>query len=252
MLNNNIYHVHNSYSQQIQQINEPIFDCFEDKIERRKFIQKTLALFLFSILSTLVSCLYFNNNNHAKIFIQSKTGQSLSIISTITILMIIIITIFCDKLLRKSDLKYLIYLLFTFCFSWLTGLSILYVKSEIIFSSILITSGITTSLIIYSSISTIDYTHYYQYYFTGIVAIILTGIINIFFRNSLLNLLIIFSGCLMFSFMIIYDMQMIISQKHIKYKFYLDDYVLAALCLYIDTVNFFIYIVQFLIITDTD
>ena len=106
------------------------------------------------------------------------------------------------------------------------------------------------TLTLYSLITTSDFTGYTEYYIVGLVAIILTGTINIFLQNSVLQLLITGFGCLLFSFMIIYDVQMIVAQKHIKYKFSLDDSVLAAMSLYIDTVNLFIYILDFLVLTD--
>jgi len=108
----------------------------------------------------------------------------------------------------------------------------------------------TSPITLYSLITTSDFTGYTEYYIIGIVSIILTGTINIFLQNSVLQLLITGFGCLLFSFMIIYDVQMIVAQKHIKYKFSLDDSVLAAMSLYIDTVNLFIYILDFLTLTD--
>ena len=38
---------------------------------------------------------------------------------------------------------------------------------------------------------------------------------------------------------------MIVGGKHIKYKFDENDYVLAALCLYLDIINIFLYLIQF-------
>ena len=156
----------------------------------------------------------------------------------------------CDNLLRKSPIKYIIYTLFTFGISWSVGVSAIYVKSNILIGAILITTGTTTTLTLYSLITTSDFTGYTEYYIVGLVAIILTGTINIFLQNSVLQLLITGFRCLLFSFIIIYDVQMIVAQKHIKYKFSLDDSVLAAMSLYIDTVNLFIYILDFLVLTD--
>ena len=154
-----------------------------------------------------------------------------------------------DNLLRKSPIKYIIYILFTFGISWSIGISVIYVKSNILFAAILITTGTTTTLTLYSLIKS-DFTGYTEYYIVSFVAIILTGTINIFLQNSILQLLITSFGCLLFSFMIIYDIQMIVAQKHIKYKFSVHDSVLAAISLYIDTVNLFICTLDFLVLTD--
>jgi FtsH-binding integral membrane protein len=45
---------------------------------------------------------------------------------------------------------------------------------------------------------------------------------------------------------------MILGQKHIKYKYSIDDYILAAMSLYLDVINMFLYIIQFLTLTSSD
>lgn len=243
----NIYQEYNTNS---YNINQPIFDCFEDKRERRKFIRKTFGLFLLSILSTFGTCLAFKYVNNANKFANSEAGQALTIISLVSIIINVFITMCCDYLLRKTPIKYIIYTLFTFGISWSIGISVIYVKSNILIAAILITTGTTTTLTLYSLIRPSDFTGYTEYYIIGLVAIILTGTINLFLQNSVLQFLITGLGSLLFSFMIIYDVQMIVAQKHIKYKFSLDDSILAAMSLYIDTVNLFIYILDFLVLTD--
>lgn len=250
-----IYQVNDTYSQdtyQTQHVIQPIFDCFEDKKERRKFIRKTFSLFLLSILSTFGTCLAFKYTPGSINFIKSETGQAITVISFVSTIVTIFITMCCDHLLRKFPIKYIIYGLFTFGISWSIGISTIYVKSNILIASILITSGTITILTFYSLITTSDFTGYTEYYLVGILVIILTGTINIFLNNSILQLLISGFGCLLFSFMIIYDIQMIVAQKHIKYKFLLNDYVLAAMSLYIDSVNLFIYVLDFLTLTNND
>ena len=241
--------IYQDYDTNLYNINQPIFDCFEDKKERRKFIRKTFGFFLLSILSTFGSCLSFKYISNSINFAKSEVGQALTIISLVSTLITMFITMCCDNLLRKSPIKYIIYTLFTFGISWSVGISIIYVKSNILITAILITTGTTTTLTLYSLITPSDFTGYTEYYIIGLVTIILTGTINIFLQNSVLQLLIAGFGCLLFSFIIIYDVQMIVAQKHIKYKFSLDDSVLAAMSLYIDTVNLFIYILDFLTLT---
>lgn len=230
--------------------NEQIFDCFEDKKERRKFIRKTFGLFLLSILTTFGSCLEFKYNDYSKDFVKSETGQVLTSISFFGTIMSLCITMCFDNLLRKNPTKYIIYGLFTGSISWLVGISTLYIKSDLLISAIFITSGTTITLTLYALVSKNDFTGYTEYYLVTIVAIMLTGIINVFLNNSLLYIIIVGFGCLLFSLMIVYDIQMIVAQKHIRHKFLLDDSVLAAMSLYIDTVNLFIYILDLLTLTD--
>lgn len=229
---------------------QSVFDCFEEKKERVKFIRKTLALFLISMFSTFVSCITFKYNDSLKNIILSEVGQVFTIISFVGTSLIIFITMCYDNLLRKYPFNYFIYCIFTLGISWLIGTSTIYIKTDILIAAITITTGVISSLIIYALITTSDFTGYSEYFFVALVAMILTGTINTVLHNSVIHLLIIGFGCLLFSLIIVYDIQMIVTQKHIKYKFSVNDSVLAAISLYIDSINLFIYILDFLTLGD--
>lgn len=53
-------------------------------------------------------------------------------------------------------------------------------------------------------------------------------------------------GCLVFSVYLVYDTQLILGGEHKKFQFEVDDYVFAALNIYLDVVNLFIYILSLL------
>jgi len=52
-------------------------------------------------------------------------------------------------------------------------------------------------------------------------------------------------GALLMSFFIVYDTQLMLGGKHTE-SFGIDDYIMAALCLYTDIINLFLYILQML------
>jgi len=47
-----------------------------------------------------------------------------------------------------------------------------------------------------------------------------------------------------FSFYIVYDVQLIIGGKHHTYRFGIDEHIFAALNIYLDVINLFIRILQ--------
>ena len=231
---------------------EMLLNCFEDKKERSKFIKKTFGLFMFSIFTTLSSCLAFKYTSGSKSFISSELGKIITIAAIVSTIITVFISICCNNLLKKAYIKYVIYIIFTFGVSWLIGMYGIIVESNLLISAIIITTGTTTSLSLYAVTTETDFTSRTEYYIVSVIVIILTVTINIFLYNSTFQLLIIFFGCLLFSFMIVYDIQMIIAQKHIKHKFSTNDYVLAAMSLYIDNVNLFIYVIDCLLLTDNN
>lgn len=64
-----------------------------------------------------------------------------------------------------------------------------------------------------------------------------------FVRNEILSLVYACLGALLFSFYLVYDTQLMLGGKH-KYSISPEEYIFAALNLYLDIVNIFLYILQ--------
>ena len=228
------------------------FDHFEDKKLRKKFVIKTLSTFSVSLFTTLGFCVGFKNLPNMDLFVHSELGQALSILSFSTTMLTMFVCLCCDELLRKSPSKYIIYSLFVLSISYSLGITSIYIKTDILYTSILITTGTTTSLILYSFITTVDFTEYYTYLFAIFISLIFISIVNLFFHNSIIQIIISGSGALIFACFIVLDMQMIIGRKHIRYRYSIDDYIFAAMSLYLDVINMFIYVMECLTLTTSD
>lgn len=228
------------------------FDQFEDKRLRKKFVRKTLFTFSLTLFTTLGFCIGFKNLPNANNFIKSDLSEALYILSISTTFLTIFLCLCCEDLLRKSPSKYIIYSLFVLAVSYSLGITSFYIKGDIFYISIIVTTGTTTSLILYSFIATTDFTEYYTYVVAIFMCLIFIGIVNIFFNNTIIQIIISGGGALVFACFIVFDMQMILGQKHIKYKYSIDDFILAAMSLYLDVINMFLYIIQFLTLTSSD
>ena len=228
------------------------FDQFEDKKLRKKFVRKTLFTFSLSLFTTLGFCIGFKNIPTIDTFVKSEVGEALYILSVSTTILTMFVCLCCENLLRKTPSKYIIYSLFVLGVSYSLGITSLYIKSDILYISIIVTTGTTTSLILYSFIATTDFTEYYTYVVAIFMSLIFIGIVNIFFNNTIIQVIISGGGALVFACFIVFDMQMILGQKHIKYKYSIDDFILAAMSLYLDVINMFLYIIQFLTLTSSD
>ena len=53
-------------------------------------------------------------------------------------------------------------------------------------------------------------------------------------------------GVMLFSFYLVYDVQLILGGKHLRYRFQTDEYVFASLNIYLDIVNIFVRILHLL------
>jgi len=106
--------------------------------------------------------------------------------------------------------------------------------------AISVTLGVSLALIGFASQTKIDFTSKGMYLYAGLWALILLGIFMPF--NPRGSLIYSGLGALIFSMYIVYDAQLIFGGKHKKYKFGVDDYVFAALSLYLDIINLFLII----------
>lgn len=122
-------------------------------------------------------------------------------------------------------------------------------------SSIIMAAGMTAIVVLtltaFARWTTIDFTGMGIYLYVCLIVFVLTGIIASVFVTTLkgfqtLQLLYAAGGVLLFSCYLVYDTQLIVGGKHAKYQFSVDDYVFAALNLYLDIINLFIYILQLL------
>ena len=222
---------------------ESCFNDFENNVKRRSFINKTFLYFFISLISTYSSCTLFQKIEVYNYIKTTEIGQAIGIFSIVGFFFTTL-SILCNENILKGKYKYFWYLLFVYCFSFFIGFSTHNVKQEILNSAIIITTGTTGVLTIYSCFTTIDFTRYFDVLLMILIVIIFTGIVNIFFLNSIIYLFITGVSSLLFMFFIIIDIQMIVGSKHIKYKFSTDDYLLASIILYLDVINLFLYIIQ--------
>ena len=77
--------------------------------------------------------------------------------------------------------------------------------------------------------------------FVAVIVLLVFGIIAIFIPGKIITLIYASLGALIFSMYLVYDTQMMVGGKH-KYSISPEDYIFAALNLYLDIINIFLYI----------
>jgi FtsH-binding integral membrane protein len=221
----------------------------DDKIKkeiRLGFIKKVYAILSAQLLITLIFiCLTFIDS------VSKFLLDTLPIFYTcIGISIIILIALMCfKKIARKSPINYLLSIAFTFCQSWmLATCSATYDKNTVLIA-IVLTAAVTISLTIYAANTKTDFTFMIGMLFAGSCIMILMGIFFLIFGLSranfpLLNIFYCGLGALFYSMYLIFDTQLIMGKFGIEYN--IDDYIIAALMLYIDIINLFLYILSML------
>lgn len=108
-----------------------------------------------------------------------------------------------------------------------------------------ITAVICLALTIFAFQTKFDFTGLSSYLFVALIVLVLFGIIAVIWKGKIITVVYAALGALLFSIYLIYDTQMMIGGSH-KYAISPEEYIFAALNLYIDIVNIFLYIVTIL------
>lgn len=115
-----------------------------------------------------------------------------------------------------------------------------------------ITAAICLALTLFAFQTKFDFTGAGPYLFVATICLMIFGFILIFIAPSKSVHLVYSSlGALLFSFYLVYDTQLMMGGNH-KYSTSPEEYIFAALNLYLDIVNIFLYVLSILNATSND
>jgi len=156
----------------------------------------------------------------------------------------------CQGVARKYPLNYVLLFLFT----GFEGVMVGFISAAYTWQSVVLAAGITCAIFaimtLYAWKTKTDFTGFGPYLFAALVVLLVFGLVL-----SLLSmfgvmfswLIMLYDACgvLLFTFYIVFDTQMLIGEwgGH-KMQFGVDDYVFAALNLYLDIINLFLHILS--------
>ena len=232
-------------------INEPFLhykddeanDIDDDKIRqsiRNGFISKVYGILAYQIVITAL-VVYFA-------FI-SSSFQELLLKSTSMYYLCIFVSFFCillplcsPNIYQKVPANYIILTIFTLSYGWLIAAVCCLYTFRSVMVAIFLTFVTVFSLSIYALRTQKDFTVCGGTLFTCLVLLIFSTLISIFLPIPLSNLLFTYISLVLFSIYLIYDTQLLIGKG--ERKFSEDDYILAAINIYLDIIILFLKILQ--------
>lgn len=151
-------------------------------------------------------------------------------------------------LMRQAPTNYVLLTMFTLAESVMVGVISVQYTQESVLIALGITCLVVVGLTVFACQTTYDFTGFGPYLFCGCLVLMGFGftmwIVSMFGLTGpafkVANICHAAMGALLFSAYIVYDTQLIIGGKH-KYRFSIDDYAMAAISLYMDIVQLFLY-----------
>jgi len=106
-----------------------------------------------------------------------------------------------------------------------------------------ITAAVCFGLTLFAFQTRWDFTKMGGILMVCLIVLIIFGILAIFMKGKIMTVVYASLGALLFSFYLIYDTQLMMGGNH-KFSISPEEYIFAALNLYLDIINIFMYILM--------
>eukprot|EP00927_Polykrikos_kofoidii_P041167 TRINITY_DN3508_c0_g1_i1.p1 TRINITY_DN3508_c0_g1~~TRINITY_DN3508_c0_g1_i1.p1 ORF type:complete len:263 (-),score=33.72 TRINITY_DN3508_c0_g1_i1:24-812(-) len=220
---------------------------------RRGFIQKVYGIVCAQLILTVIVAGAVMIAG--KPVVQANPGLAITLTLASLVVSLAMMCVFtcCPDTMRRSPLNYVLLFLFTLAEACMIGfLSINYTKESVLIA-LVITLFVVAGLTILAACTQVDFTGAGPYLCSGIM--VLCGFGFFMMISSMLGLTsspafkvlhLVYAafGALLFSAFLVYDTQLIIGGAHRQHEFCIDDYAMAAISLYIDIIELFMFILQ--------
>jgi len=210
----------------------------EEKIIRLGFIRKVYGILSLQLLITF-GLVCFTFIHKFKKFLHDNLY--LFYIAVIIEFIILIVMVCFKNLTRKIPINYILLITWTFFESFIISTLTSFYNYKIVISAVGITVGMCVGLTAYACYTKKDFTYCGGILFFFTFILMFFSFFGLIF-GEWMNILYCSCGIAVFGLYLIYDTQLILRNFNLKYS--IDDYIIAALNLYIDIIEIFIYILK--------
>lgn len=217
--------------------------AFADSIIRKAFIKKVFGLLAVQLaLTTAIAGAMVASGQTKAMMINNPWILHLSFFGSFGTLMSMVIS---DKLRHTHPTNLIMLFAFTAFEGVLVGAVSSMYATSIVVTAFAITAAMTTALCGYALTTKDDFTTKGGMLISCLFALLIASVMGIFFHTPLLELGISFGGAILFSAFIVYDVQKMMGGNH-KFSISPDEYVFAAIGIYLDIINLFLHILRIL------
>eukprot|EP00877_Chromochloris_zofingiensis_P007878 jgi/Chrzof1/3343/Cz12g21170.t1 len=208
---------------------------------RHAFLQKVLGLVTVQILLTaLIAVLVVYSARVRRYLALNPWVLALSVILSTTILIILACS---ENIRRRHPINMFLLFVFTATEGLLVGTASATYNTDVLILALVITAAVTVALTVFASQTQLDFTASGGMLYSALVIFMVVMLANFFLELNTLDLLIAGCGALLFSAYLVYGVQLIASGEHYC-QVSVDEYVFAAINIYTDIINLFLYILQ--------
>ncbi|KAJ8335111.1 hypothetical protein SKAU_G00407500 [Synaphobranchus kaupii] len=211
---------------------------FEDKTIRQAFIRKVFMVLTVQLLVTFSFVAVFTFVDDAKKFVR-KNPWTYYVSYAIFFVALIVLSC-CGDFRRKHPWNLVALSILTLSLSYMVGMIASFYDTDSVIMAVGITAVVCFTVVLFSLQSKYDFTSCRGVLFVCLIVLLLFSILCIFIRHRILHIVYASLGALLFTCFLAVDTQMLLGNK--KLALSPEEYIFAALNLYTDIINIFLYI----------
>ncbi|XP_034016350.1 glutamate receptor, ionotropic, N-methyl D-aspartate-associated protein 1a (glutamate binding) [Thalassophryne amazonica] len=211
---------------------------FEDKSVRQAFIRKVFLVLTAQLLVTFSFVAVFTFVDDTKRFVRLNPWTYY--VSYAVFFVSLIVLSCCGDFRRKHPWNLVALSILTLSLSYMVGMIASFYNTETVIMAVGITAVVCFTVVLFSLQSKYDFTSCHGVLFVCLIVLLLFSILCIFIRHKILHIVYASLGALLFTCFLAVDTQLLLGNK--KLSLSPEEYIFAALNLYTDIINIFLYI----------
>jgi len=208
---------------------------------RNGFIRKVYGILSAQLLLTAAVAAPLVKDGEVRTWIHSH-GESLVIGVSVLNIVLICAMACCRTATRSFPTNYIMLFAFTATEGFLVGVICSAYTVDSVLYAVIATGILVGALTVYAITTKSDFTGMGVYLFAFLLVLLIFGLFCWIFPSKIMEQVYCCLGILLFSFYLIFDTQLIMGKGELRLG--IDDYVFAALNLYLDIIQLFLYILR--------
>ncbi|XP_022608978.1 protein lifeguard 1-like isoform X1 [Seriola dumerili] len=215
---------------------------FSDAAIRRGFIRKVYLTLMIQLLVTVGIICAFLFWDTLREWAWDNNWFSYCMMAAVMVLIVALSC--CDNLRRQVPLNFIALGLFTIAEGLMLGSVAANFDAEAVLWAVGATAVVSFALSLFAMQSKWDFTAANGSLWVFAWTLVSFALLCAILRSQYLNIMYACLGTLLFSLYLVFDTQLILGGKHRKYEVSPEEYVFAALNLYLDIVSLFLLLLQ--------
>uniref|UniRef100_G3P0S1 Glutamate receptor, ionotropic, N-methyl D-aspartate-associated protein 1b (glutamate binding) n=1 Tax=Gasterosteus aculeatus TaxID=69293 RepID=G3P0S1_GASAC len=210
----------------------------DNKSIRRAFIRKVFLVLSAQLMVTFAFVAVFTFVDQVKAFVLVNTWTYF--LSYAVFFVSVCVISCCGSFRRRHPWNLVALSILTLSMSYMVGMIASFHDTDSVVMAVGITAVVCFTVVVFSLQTKYDFTSCYGVLFVCLIVLIVFGILCIVIRNRILHIVYGGLGALLFTCFLAVDTQLLLGNKELSLS--PEEYVFAALHLYTDIINIFLYI----------